>query len=237
MEAYVFYSHSDYSDIWPLMFGQSEKFLNNKKKYLITNKICDFDVKDWNVIYYDDSLPYQQRVYESLEKIKEEIVIFHHEDMFLLNQPQFDKMKLLIDQVESGVIDMIKLIKAEYSNSQSIMFGKNIYKNPLNLSFAIQPTIIKKKTLYNIYKATRGSCIWEFEKNSNNYVNFLNFKSCYYFDGTESKRGMFHWDSNIYPYIATAVVKGKWDYKCYFEELEELLKVYNINPNKRGINV
>jgi len=48
---------------------------------------------------------------------------------------------------------------------------------------------------------------------------------------------MFHWDSNIYPYIATAVVKGKWDYKCYFEELEELLKVYNINPNKRGINV
>ena len=41
MEAYVFYSHYDYSDIWPLMFGQSKKYLNDKKKYFITNKIND----------------------------------------------------------------------------------------------------------------------------------------------------------------------------------------------------
>lgn len=237
MEAYVFYSHSDYSDIWPLMIGQSEKFLNGKTKYLITDKTDSFDTKDWNVICYNDPLPYQQRVYESLAKIKEEIVIFHHEDMFLLDQPQFDKIDFLIEQVKGGTIDMIKLTKAAYSNSQTTMFGENIYKNPLNLSFAIQPTIIKTETLYNIYKATRGNSIWEFEKNSNNYVNFLNFKSCYYFDGTENKRGRFHWDSNVYPYIATAVVKGKWDFEHYPDELSEILKLYDIDPERRGKNV
>ena len=72
MEAYVFYSHFDYSDIWPLMFGQSNKFLPNKKKYLITNKIEQDLDNNWDAIIYDDSKPYQQRVYESLEKIDEE---------------------------------------------------------------------------------------------------------------------------------------------------------------------
>ena len=27
----------------------------------------------------------------------------------------------------------------------------------------------------------------------------------------DNKRGQFHWDSGVYPYFATAVVKGKWN--------------------------
>jgi len=65
----------------------------------------------------------------------------------------------------------------------------------------------------------------------------LNLKSCYYFESKEDKRGLFHWDSNIYPYIATAVVKGKWDYECYPEELDKLLHDYGIDPDIRGKNV
>ena len=28
----------------------------------------------------------------------------------------------------------------------------------------------------------------------------------------DKKRGKFHYDSSIYPYICTAVIKGKWNY-------------------------
>ena len=237
MIAYVFYSHYDYSDVWPLLFGQSEKFLKSQIKYLITNETGDFDTKDWNIILYDDALSYQERVYNSLDKVKEEKVIFHHEDMFLLKHPNFAKIEFLSSQIDEGRFDFIKLIKASYDQQRHQKIYDNVYLNPSNLSFAIQPTIINKKVLSNIYKYTKGSSIWSFEKNSNNYINYFNIKSCYYFESKENKRGLFHWDSNVYPYIATAVVKGKWDYECYPEELSELMSEYNIDPNIRGKNV
>jgi len=236
MLAYVFYSHYDYSDVWVPLFGQSEKFLKGKKKYLITNSTGDFDTKDWNVILYNDKYNYQKRVYESLNMIEEEYVIFHHEDMFLLGDPNFDEIDLMLEKIMSGQADLVKLIKASYDHQEHDRILNNLYLSPSNLSFAIQPTIIKTETLSNIYRATKGDSIWSFEANSNNYINFLNLKSCYYYDGTENKRGLYHWDSNIYPYIATAVVKGKWDFESYPDELLGILQEYNIDKNIRGTN-
>ena len=236
MEAYVFYSHFDYSDIWPLMFGQSEKYLKDKKKYLITNEIQGKVPENWTVILYDDKKKYQQRVYESLQKVKEEVIIFHHEDMFLLQKPDWQMMNKLLDLVYNDKINLIKLTKASYDSMSHNQFDQNIFYNPNNLLFSIQPTIIKKPNLLKIYKHTNGNNIWEFENNSNNLVEFLGYSSCYYHEGTESKRGLFHWDSNVYPYIATAVVKGKWDYQSYPEVLNKLMVEYEIDPNKRGKN-
>lgn len=236
MEAYVFYSHYEYSDIWPLMFGQSNKFLQDKKKYLITNSVGDKETGDWNIILYEDTDKYQMRVYKSLQQIKEEIIIFHHEDMFLIDYPKQNVMEKMINKVRAGTIDLIKVGKASYTGQKDRQLEENLFINPSNLSFAIQPTVIKKEALINIYKATKGDSIWSFENNSNNYVNFINYTSCYYYEGTENKRGLFHWDSNLYPYMATAVVKGKWDYECYPNELEALLKEYKIDPNIRGKN-
>ena len=236
MEAYVFYSHYDYSDIWPLMFGQSKKFLSNKKKYLITNKIEKDTPDDWSVIFYDDKKSYQERVYESLSNIEEEIIIFHHEDMFLIDNPNWKIMNNLINLINSGEIDLIKLIKASYDDQEHYICKNNIHYNPNNLLFAIQPTIIKKENLIRIYKHTKGENIWQFEKNSNMLINYLGYSSCYYHEGTENKRGMFHWDSNVYPYIATAVVKGKWDYESYPNTLKQLHHEYEINPTTRGKN-
>ena len=54
----------------------------------------------------------------------------------------------------------------------------------------------------------------------------------YYND--ETKRGMHHYDSSIVPYIASAIVKGKWNISEYPTELPPLLQKYNININKRG---
>tara|TARA_A100001515_G_scaffold143525_1_gene144870 strand:+ start:3080 stop:3793 length:714 start_codon:yes stop_codon:yes gene_type:complete len=236
MEAYVFYSHYDYSDIWPLMFGQSKKYLNDKKKYFITNKINDKLSDDWNVIYYDENMSYQERVYNSLKRINEEIIIFHHEDMFLLNEPNWNVMKRLINSVNEDKVDLIKLIKASYNENTHIAKQKNLFHNPHNLLFSIQPTVIKKDKLIKIYKYTKGQNIWEFENNSNSLMQYLNYSSCYYHEGTENKRGMFHWDSVVYPYIATAVVKGKWDYESYPNVLRQLHNEYKIDPTIRGKN-
>tara|TARA_R100001509_G_scaffold155303_1_gene117664 strand:- start:495 stop:1208 length:714 start_codon:yes stop_codon:yes gene_type:complete len=236
MEAYVFYSHFDYSDVWPFMFGQSEKYLKNKKKYLITNETQGQVINDWTVINYDDKKPYQERVSESLSKIKEDIVVFHHEDMFLMEEPRWKTIDKLVNLVNEDKVDLIRLTKGSYDNSVHDKFDEHLFYSPKNLLFSLQPTIIKKEKLIKVFKHTKGRNIWEFEANSNSLLEFLNYRSCYYYQGIENKRGLYHWDSIIYPYIATAVVKGKWDYQSYPEVLNKLMIEYEIDPNKRGKN-
>jgi hypothetical protein len=56
-----------------------------------------------------------------------------------------------------------------------------------------------------------------------------------YYYNEEKKRGLNHYDSSIYPYIATALVRGKWNLSEYNFELKPLLEKYKIEINLRGI--
>ena len=53
--------------------------------------------------------------------------------------------------------------------------------------------------------------------------------------GNENRRGSLHYDSSVFPYIATAITKCKWNYNQYKVELDNLFEQYNINPFERGI--
>jgi hypothetical protein len=61
-----------------------------------------------------------------------------------------------------------------------------------------------------------------------------NISGLYYYN-EEPKRGGNHYDSSIYPYIATALVKGKWNLSEYKKELGTLLEQYNIDKDLRGV--
>jgi hypothetical protein len=65
-------------------------------------------------------------------------------------------------------------------------------------------------------------------------MNRIGMKGMYHYDN-EPKRGSNHFDTNVYPYIATALVKGKWIMSEYDEELSPILDKNNIDKNKRGI--
>ena len=58
----------------------------------------------------------------------------------------------------------------------------------------------------------------------NNLISLCSFVQ------NKDKRGKFHYDSSIYPYICTAVIKGKWNFKEYKKELFEIFynKKFNI---------
>jgi len=234
---YIFYSHYEYSDVWPMMKGQVDKYFKGRRKILFTNKIGDYDFSEWEVVLYDESLSYQKRVASCLEKINDEYVILHHEDMIFVNKPEFEIIEeQLLPLVKKEEIDIIKFCKACYQNTEHEKMGKNLFRNPKNLSYAVQPALVRKKLMHKITNNTNGSNIWKFEANSVNIVNFLNYNSAYYHDGTEEKRGMFHWDSSIYPYLNSGILKGKWDYFMYRKELSNLMGEYGINPRKRGIH-
>jgi len=237
MISLIYYSHSDYSDVWKPLFSQTDKYLKKYKKYLFTdNSTEDFDT-DWNVIKYDDKLPYQKRVLHCLDQIEEDIFIFHHEDMFLYSQPDESVLKDLKKLVEDEEIDVVKLARASYNNNFPLVKNtshKNVYENPHNLRFAIQPSICNKEKLQTIYKRTYGNNIWEFEKNSSDICSYFKIKTGMVWREEDNKRGLYHWDSSVYPYFATAVVKGKWYTSDYKDLLVNVLEESRIQISDRG---
>ena len=81
-----------------------------------------------------------------------------------------------------------------------------------------------------IYNNVPGKNIWEFEANtSKEYLNDL-ISLCSFDKFVDKKRGKFHYDSSVYPYVCTAVIKGKWNFKEYKKELFEIFynKKFNI---------
>ena len=44
-----------------------------------------------------------------------------------------------------------------------------------------------------------------------------------------------HFESEVYPYVATGVVKGKWNVSEYPTVLDRIFTDYNIDPSIRGV--
>ena len=75
--------------------------------------------------------------------------------------------------------------------------------------------------------------IREFEPRAQEICKYFKIRGLYTHNG-EPKRGELHWDTSVYPYIATAIVKGKWNLSQYEKELGMLLRKYIIDPSDRG---
>ena len=223
------YTHSDYSWVWKYWHQQTDKFLQNFDKICMSNSNSSFR-DDYLVIKYNDELTYKNRVLSCLNDIDDnEIVLFCHEDMFLYKKPNFKIIDEYINLVKNDNCELVKLIRA-FENLDKSNLHEKLFKNPDKQLFSIQPTIIKVKTLKHIYKTVPGDNIWEFEANtSKKYLKDI-ISLCSFDLNVDKKRGKFHYDSSVYPYICTAVIKGKWNFKEYKKELFEIFynKKFNI---------
>ena len=225
----LLYTHSDYSWVWKYWHQQTDKFLQDFDKICLLNSNSSFR-DDYHVIKYNDELTYKNRILSCLNDIDDnEIVLFCHEDMFLYKKPNFEIIDEYINLVKNDNCELVKLIRA-FENLDKSNLHKKLFKNPDKQLFSIQPTIIKIKTLKHIYKTVPGENIWEFEANtSKKYLKDL-ISLCSFDPDVDKKRGKFHYDSSVYPYICTAVIKGKWNFKEYKKELFEIFynKKFNI---------
>jgi len=222
----ITYTHTDYKWVWPLWFGQTDKYLKDFEKIIFVDTLHKDIPNYYKVIEYNDSKKYTQRVVECLEHLNpDDIIIFHHEDMFLYDKPNLKLLDEFINLIKTDKAHLIKLLRAGDALHKSSIHP-NLYSNPNNLKFCIQPTICKVSTLLSIYSSTPGDSIWEFESNACNSPNITNSYFCY---TGEPLRGRAHYDSKLYPYIATAVVKGKWNLSEYPNELKSLFNEYKIN--------
>ena len=86
----LLYTHTDVKWVHRYWHQQTNKYLKNYSKVVFINE-DNFDCGlDYKVVLYDDTKPYRQRIYDSLQQLHDDlVVIFHHEDMFLYNTPDY----------------------------------------------------------------------------------------------------------------------------------------------------
>ena len=224
----LLYTHSDYNWVWKYWHQQTDRYLKNLPKICLLNTNSKFR-DDYLVIKYDDRNTYKNRILSCINRLNdEETVLFAHEDMFLYDKPKFEILDQFCKLIKNDNCDVIKLIRA-FDNLDKSNIHKNLLINPSKQLFSIQPSILKIKTLKYIYENVPGNNIWEFEANTNEKY-LKNITSFCAFDETlDLKRGKFHYNSSIYPYVCTAVIKGKWNFKEYKKELFEIF--YNKKFN------
>lgn len=210
----VVYTHSDYSDIWPL-------FICNQRKYFDTKIIgvCDKDVEfaDQTLIYSSTVSSYRERLLPVLPHLPP-VFLFVHEDFILYGRPNLQLLTEYFQIVGRGNADIIKLIRSgDLTLNPKVVDGRILHQITAGSSnqFAIQASIIHRDTLIRLYKGAKGSSIWELEAELQ--TTAAQTARVYYHWLYEPPRGG-HYDSIAYPYTATAVIKGKWN-KEYSQEL------------------
>lgn len=231
------------SDVWDMFIDSVDThFPQIKSKYMFVDP-TEYEFKGFKVINYDASSTYRDQFYHCIQQVNEKYCIYVAEDYILYNPVNWDLILKLNSVLDANPdLSFIKLIKGPESRLFKYKGFDNLYKldnNDPNF-YTNQATIWKTRDLEKIYElsppahiAWKGNML-QFEPNAYKICKKLNMQGVFYYNG-EPLRGMAHHDSSVYPYIATALVKGKWNLSEYPIELSYYLRKFNIDINKRGI--
>jgi hypothetical protein len=232
------YTHTDCADVYPVYFGEMQRFSRLEMPHMVCiNKVHEGIPAQISALVYDDKLPYPQRLLACLERLSEfDFILFDHEDMFLYAEPDYEELAAYYRCLISGELDHIRLIKGGDCRFEKISGIPSLFRLDLcsKWIFSIQPGFWKRTVLMDVLKANPKANIWEFELKSQKAVKKLKLRAGFS-HRQGAKRGQHHFDNDVYPYVATAIVKGKWNLREYPKELEAALARYKIDPAVRGV--
>jgi hypothetical protein len=231
------YTHSNCKDLWPIYFDLLDKHAHTFKSLVVSDITTDEYTKHKFVSYKDKN--YCEEIADIVEnKINSEYLIYMQEDFFLYDDVNIEELNYVKSFLDETSVSYTRLIKCgdvtNYKIKDKIYWVQTPDQHHNSVtSVSFQPTLWKTKDFVQVYRNTSYTKFQEGLEFAM-AMNKLNYYATYYFNN-EPKRGMMHWDSSIFPYIATAIVKGKWNMGEYEKELKPILDEWNIDVSVRGV--
>lgn len=232
--ALITWTHNEYSDIWQLYFGRLEKHVKFKKSYVFLDNYSDKINEKHTQLINNDDQPFYKRFLHSISSVKEEYVVYSQEDHIFYSDCDYQKFDRCFTFLKNSSASNVRLIKSGELKGSEV--DDCIFKIPQNSNylFSQQSSIWKKQDLIKLVNFYKPRTYRDVELYGSIGMNNLNLETYYYYNN-EPKRGSLHFDSSIFPYIATAVCKGKWNLKQYPVILKEALGEYSIDHTLRGV--
>jgi hypothetical protein len=193
--SFLFYSHSEYNDLWPILIDTLHKLPTSCKKYIGVdrNDISGLEGFD-TVLCYTPSLPYPQKVLSLLEQITTPYVVFIHDNDLIMNF-NTDSFSQLMDRIRTESIDrcMFGIVNSTPDTSQTIVLQQvNHYSCPtFMVPYDVGPSIWKtesfKRALASVpdatYRNIEQSTIQDFCNTHLKMYAFLSHERVYYVMG------------------------------------------------------
>lgn len=239
--ALVIDTTSRYSDIWPMYFGQLNRFFPQEiSKYLFVDECSSNPIDNLIVVKYDNNDSYRNQFLNCLRQVKEPYIVYNSEDYILYNKVFFERIYELVEILkrEGSYRSFVKLIKGPESTFQYGLHPHlHIIDDADSNLFAQQVSIWRTDDLIRIFEYSHpNNGRMQQEPGGSAVCRRLDIHGLQYFKGIEKKRGIYHYDSDIFPSIATAIVKGKWNINEYSDILPPLVSEYNIDTSLRGVS-
>jgi hypothetical protein len=213
----ITYSHTNCKDLWKPYFDRLDKHANQLPSFWL----CNEDINDFGRHYcfkYDNNEPYSNQWLHVLEFLKAngyEYFIYSQEDFILYSDIDINAIHTAIEEINSNKTGFVKLIKSG------------------GTEYCMQAAVHSIDKFISFYE--------KYQIDSIRQEGFLSQCSIGEYESkflpkewVGDKRGLFHYDSNVWPYIATAINKGKWNVSEYGKELTLLQQEYNIDFSDRG---
>ena len=230
------------SDVWKMFYSQIKKHFPQHAEIYTFSDVPNNEFIGQTFLY-DKNLKFRSQFLSCIKKVPEDYCIFISEDYVLYDNVNINKIEFLQNILrEDDTISFIKLFKGADFQEPLYKGIENLFE--LSLSnpyfFSQSATLWRTRDLEKIFENGPDLHIAgeglndHFELGAQETCRKLNLKGLYYYNN-EPKRGIHHHDCSIFPHVATALVKGKWNLSEYYKELMPLLIEYQINSSERGI--
>lgn len=235
--AIITYTTSKYRDVWPMHFGQLSMHSSELKSYAFSDEDSKniWNHEDHQLVTYVEEEPYWKQYTGCLESVQENFVIYSQEDFILFSKIDYESISRYRDFLSSTDYDYVRLIRCGYQTPLDHYIKDDIYEVHMNTSdaFSMQATLWKKSSIKKLYEHVKSQK-WLESEAWNTGARDIGIKGTLIYNN-EPKIGAFHYDSKVYPYVCTAINRGKWNVDQYPVVMKELFEQYNIDPSVRGI--
>ena len=234
--ALVTWTHTEMEDVFPVYFGCIGKYFPQvEKSYVAINALSKIISDEHLQLVNDENDTYASRILGCLDIIEEEYVIYMQEDFLLYDKVsirEFNKVLNFLKKNED--FSCVRLIRSNADTLEKKL-ATNIYKSCGCYSAVHQASVWRKDHLVAILNLLNPIHLRDFEyaSGASRAMHQLGYQAAFYFHESSPRRGG-HFDSKVFPYIATALIKGKWNIVEYQAEIKQLAEDYNIDINQRG---
>ena len=210
----VTYTHTNCKDLWAPYKSRLKKHAGMYPAFMLTNE----STGDESDFVYDENDPFSVQWIKCLRKLKTmgfDYFIYSQEDFILYGDINVGSIDMAINEIKYGKTDFVKLIK---SGGVEYCMQSAVHDIDKFLAFyeKYQIDSIRQEGFLS------QCCVGEYESKFSPMA------------WVGEKRGLFHYDSKVWPYIATALNKGKWNTSEYKKELTYFQQEYMVDFTDRG---
>jgi hypothetical protein len=233
MIAQLAYTNSNCRDLWEMFITQNRRHCSMPLYMISDVKPETFGFDD--ALIYQNSDPYFQVWINAIEKFGGDYFIYLQEDFVLYGDVNQEKIDEYVEFLRNHhEYSFVRLLKSGHLYDKKL--SDTLYEiESTNMNvFAMQATIWRTVDYVRLMSVAKSPRWLETDVDYRNIMISMDMKGAYHYNG-EQRGGKVHFNTNVYPHAATALVRGKWNVGEYGQQLNKLLSEYGIDVNKRGI--